>query len=200
MTPHIWYIAGASGTGKSTRAREIAAECDPSRSLLISTDVVRAQLRSVVTQEQHPDLWGESFNLPHHTDDELRTARDGSLVNISGFLRQCEPILKAVHAAVDYGISEGWDIVVEGVHLVPGLLEVPSHTPTTLLLMQVLDNEDHARRFIAREQSSGGGRPAQHYITNLPRINVIQQLLHERWTEWHTHIERSALCSTRIES
>ncbi len=200
MTPKVWYIAGASGTGKSTRARSIAAECDPARTLLVSTDVIRAQLRSVLSRTDHPDLWGESFNLPSHDGDELRAANDGSLVNISGFLRQCEPILHAVNAAVAYSISEGWDTIVEGVHLIPGMLELPADSQSTVLLMQVLDTHTHADRFTAREQASSGGRPAAHYITNLPRISVIQDLLHERWIAWQSDAASLAHVTARVET
>ena len=145
----VHYIAGASGTGTSTRAaqlqRELMAEPGAPACLVIATDVVRAQLRTVISDQQLPELWGESFNLPPQPGDALR---DG--VNIDAFLRQCEPILRAVEAAVTYALTEGWDVIVEGVHLVPGLLEVAERAglDVEFELLVVNDPAEHALSLI----------------------------------------------------
>ncbi len=182
MIPSVWFITGASGTGKSSRARALAATLDTSRLLVVSTDVIRAQLRAVMHRDTVPELWGESFNLETHTPgDELRPTNDGGSVNISAFLRQCAPILAAVDAAVAYAITEGWDVIVEGVHLIPGRYAIPEAATTRMIWQQAPDATEHARWFAAREHASGGGRPAAHYISNLPRIRVIDQLIGEAW-------------------
>jgi 2-phosphoglycerate kinase len=139
---------------------------------------VRAQLRAVVEPDAHPDLWGESFNLP---------ARDGDLVRegvaIDAFLRQCAPIFRAVEAGVEYALTEGWDVIVEGVHLVPGALELASgdDLEVTFELLVVEDANEHVARFRARDAASDGRRPALHYEANLELVRAVQAELVERW-------------------
>lgn len=183
----VHYVCGASGVGTSTRAAELHRACldEPDRRgcCTIATDVVRAQLRAVLGDvEAQPDLWGESFDLAAREGDTLR---DG--VATDAFLRQCEPILRAVEAGVAYALTEGWDVVVEGVHLVPGAFATPpvaDGVEVTVELIVIDDPIEHARRFRARDASSGGRRPAAHYERNLSRIRTIQALLVERWEAW----------------
>lgn len=180
--PTVWYLLGASGTGKSTRARELVAELGPAV-YVISTDVIRAQLRAVLDREREPDLWAESFDVPLIGNDEGELL-DG--VNINGFLRQCRPVLRAVEAAVTYCLTEGWNCIVEGVHLVPGefSLAAVAGVEVHAELRLVEDYAAHRELFVAREVASAGGRPAAHYHTNLARIRTVQGLIHERWLSW----------------
>lgn len=181
----VHYIAGASGTGTSTRSVQLqrawAKQPDPRPCIVIATDVVRAQLRAVLDPEQHPDLWGESFNLPVRDGDRLREG-----VNIDAFLRQCAPILRSVEAAVAYALSEGWDVIVEGVHLVFGEFELASGDglEVTTELLVVEDPDEHLTRFRARDEASGGRRPAAHYEANFQRVVAVQAELVERWQAW----------------
>ena len=178
----VHYIAGASGVGTSTNARELQQEwsSDPEARpvCVIATDVVRAQLRAVVERDAHPDLWGESFNLPAREGDAVR---DG--VAIDAFLRQCAPILRAVEAGVDYALTEGWDVIVEGVHLVPNLVELATgdDLDVTFELIVVPDADEHVARFRSRDITSNGRRPAPHYEANLERIRAVQDELVARW-------------------
>ena len=171
----VHYIAGASGTGTSTRARSVqqAWQAEPGTRpcCVIATDIVRAQLRAVIEPETCPDLWGESFNLPARDDDRLRDR-----VSIDAFLRQCEPILRAVEAGVAYALTEGWDVIVEGVHLVPGAFAVADAESASVSfeLLVVEDPAEHVRRFRSRDAASGGRRPAAHYEANLDRVRAIQ--------------------------
>ncbi len=178
----VHYIAGASGTGTSTRARELqqAWSSGPNArpSCVIATDVVRAQLRAVVERETHPDLWGESFNLPARDGDSIREG-----VAIDAFLRQCVPILRAIEAGVEYALTEGWDVIVEGVHLVPGEVTLASgdDLDVTFELLVVEDADEHVARFRSRDAASDGRRSASHYEANLERVRAVQAELVERW-------------------
>jgi 2-phosphoglycerate kinase len=178
---HVHYIAGASGVGTSTRAHELQREWDARddgrATYRISTDVVRAELRAVLARETHPDLYGESFDLAMHDGD---LARDG--VSIDAFLRQCEPILRAVEAGVEHALREGWNVIVEGVHLMPGAYAAPDdeRVRVTQELLVVHDDAAHVDRFQARDRSSGGRRAAAHYVANLDRIRAIQAELVDR--------------------
>lgn len=180
----VHYLCGASGVGTSTRAAQLqrAWLAEGARCCVIATDVVRAQLRAVLGDaRQQPDLWGESFDLPPRDGDLVR---DG--VSIDAFLRQCAQVLRAVEAGVEYALTEGWDVIVEGVHLVAGEFDVPvaAAVDVAVELVVVEDVHEHARRFEARDAASGGRRPAAHYIANLSRIRTIQALHVERSRAW----------------
>jgi 2-phosphoglycerate kinase len=183
MTQRVHYIAGASGVGTSTRARELqqawSAEPDARPVCVLATDVVRAQLRAVLDRDAHPDLWGESFNLPARQGDAIREG-----VAIDAFLRQCAPILRAIEAGVEYALTEGWDVIVEGVHLVPGAYERASGDDVTVTaeLLVVDDVAAHVARFRSRDAASSGRRPAPHYEANLERVRAVQAELVERWS------------------
>lgn len=177
----VHFISGASGAGTSTRAIELRraweAEAGARPVHLLATDVVRAQLRTALTREEHPDLWGESFDLPARAGD--RVVDD---VAVDAFLRQCEPIMRAVEAGAAQALDEGWDVIVEGVHVVPGLLRPPppERATSTFELLVVDDHDLHRERFAARDVASAGRRAAAHYVANLARIRVIQEELRER--------------------
>lgn len=192
----VRYVAGASGTGTSSRAAELqrglAARPGAPPCLIIATDVVRAQLRAVLDRTDHPDLWGESFNLPEHRGDHLVGG-----VNVDAFHRQCAPILRAVEAGVAYALTEGWDVVVEGVHLVPGRLELAAAgaLDVDVELLVLDDPVEHVRRFRARDVASGGQRPSAHYEANLERIRAIQHHLVQQRDHacgWRTVTDRQA--------
>lgn len=188
-TQRVHYVAGASGTGTSTRARELqqawSSAPDARPVCVIATDVVRAQLRAVVERDAYPELWGESFNLPARDGDRIRTiasADDG--VVIDAFLRQCAPILRAVEAGVAYALTEGWDVIVEGVHLVPGAYEQTASDDDVVVTSELLvvdDAAEHVARFRSRDAASGGRRSSAHYEANLERVRAIQTELVERW-------------------
>lgn len=182
-TQRVHYVAGASGTGTSTRAMRLQQQwttCDDARPVLVvATDVVRAQLRTLAVQVDTPELFGESFNLTPSGADDLVV--DG--VAIGAFLRQCAPILRAVEAGVEYALTEGWDVIVEGVHLVPGAY-APTTTDDVLVAAELLvvdDPDEHVSRFVARDATSAGRRPAAHYEANLARVRAVQAELIDRW-------------------
>lgn len=194
-TQIVHYVAGASGTGTSTRAaqlqRELAGRPEARGSCVIATDVVRAQLRAVLDRETCPELWGESLNLPARPGDRLR---DG--VDVSAFERQCAPILRSVEAGVAYALTKGWDVIAEGVHLVPGLFTLASRTASpltvTVELLVVEDAAEHVARFRSRDAASGGRRSAAHYEGNLGRVRAIQAELLDRWHAWRTGLDATA--------
>lgn len=179
------YIAGASGTGTSTRALELqrawSSHADARPCIVLATDVIRAQLRTALAASDAPDLFGESFNLPHAPGDEVVDD-----VSLTAFERQCSPVVRAVDAGVAYALTEGWNVIVEGVHLVPGMLDMPATdaVDVTYELLVVVDSAEHLRRLRSRDAASDGRRPFAHYERNLDRIHAVQRHLAARFDAW----------------
>jgi len=115
----------------------------------------------------------------HYSSFEAAAAGEGDV--LAGFLDQTRNVLVGVRAALDRALHEGWSVVLEGVHLVPGM--VPSSIEGALLVHCVLavpDEDVHASNFWVRDAVSEGLRPVQKYLDALADIRLVQDLLVER--------------------
>ncbi|HVD25745.1 MAG TPA: hypothetical protein VNB86_07085 [Gaiellaceae bacterium] len=174
--PLIILIGGATGTGKSTVATEIAYRLGITR--VTSTDFVRQTMRALFTQEFLPAIHTSSFDagsaLPSAQEEEVDPL-------LHGFLEQTRHVLVGVQAAIDRSLEEGWSMVLEGVHLVPGML--PREIEDALVVECVLaidDEKTHAGHFWIRDMSSDGVRPLERYIEHIGDIRYLQDYIVER--------------------
>src|SRR5438045_8858080 len=112
--PIVVLIGGGTGTGKSTVATEIAYRLGITR--VTSTDFVRQTMRAFFSQDFMPAIHYSSFEAgaSQDEDDEARV--------LHGFLAQTRNVLVGVRAAIHRVMQEGWPMVHEGVHVVPGLV------------------------------------------------------------------------------
>src|ERR1051326_7978391 len=115
--PIILLVGGATGTGKSTVATDVAYRLGITR--VTSTDFVRQTMRAFFSQEFMPAIHHSSFAAGRTIADE---DEDGGEAVIDGFLEQTREVLVGVRAAIDRALEEGWSCVLEGVPLVPGML------------------------------------------------------------------------------
>ena len=168
--PIVILIGGATGTGKSTVATEIAYRLGITR--VTSTDFIRQTMRAFFSHEFMPSIHYSSFEaalaLPD-ADDPL----------VAGFLEQSRQVLVGVRASIDRALEEGWSMVLEGVHLVPGLL--PRQLESALVsacVLQISDETAHAQHFFTRE--SGTDRPMSKYLDRFGEIRQLQRYIVER--------------------
>src|SRR5215831_12216185 len=120
--PLILLVGGTTGTGKSTVATEVAHRLGITR--VTSTDFMRQTMRALFSSELMPTVHYSSFDAELAlTKAEEEEAGDAVLL---GFLDQTRNVLVGVEAAVERALAEGWSTVLEGVHLVPGMLKVDS--------------------------------------------------------------------------
>ena len=115
-------VGGATGTGKSTVATEIAYRLGITR--VTSTDFIRQTMRAFFSHEFMPSIHYSSFEAAIAVPDA-----DDPLV--AGFLEQSRQVLVGVRASIERALQEGWSMVLEGVHLVPGLLPPSSRAPSS---------------------------------------------------------------------
>jgi 2-phosphoglycerate kinase len=163
--PIILLIGGATGTGKSTVATEAAYRLGITR--VTSTDFVRQTMRAFFSSEFMPSIHYSSFEVGGRDADE-----PDPLLN--GFLEQTRNVLVGVRAAIDRAMQEGWSMVLEGVHLVPGML--PASIEGALVVQCVLaieDEREHASHFSTRDVDGGARAPAK-YLQHLADIRTIQ--------------------------
>jgi 2-phosphoglycerate kinase len=175
--PLIILIGGATGTGKSTVASEIAYRLGITR--VTSTDFVRQTMRALFTPEFLPAIHYSSFDagraLPTAQEEEIDPL-------LHGFLEQTRHVLVGVQAAIDRSLEEGWSTVIEGVHLVPGMLpRLGEGTALAVECVITIENEEtHAGHFWIRDLASEGVRPLDKYLERLGDIRYLQDYIVER--------------------
>ena len=169
--PIILLVGGATGTGKSTIATEAAHRLGITR--VTSTDFIRQTMRAFFSPAFMPSVHFSSFDAGLAlTKAEEEEAGDARLL---GFLDQTRNVLVGVDAAIDRSLAEGWSMVLEGVHLVPGMLAVePSRALVVQCVVAIHDEPHHRGHFQMRDATSSGVRPADKYIEGFPEIRMIQ--------------------------
>ncbi len=174
--PLIVLIGGATGTGKSTIATEVAYRLGITR--VTSTDFVRQTMRALFTPEFLPAIHMSSFDA----GKALPTAQEAEIDPLlHGFLEQTRHVLVGVQAAIDRSLEEGWSMVLEGVHVVPGMLPRSIEGALVVECVIAIENEEtHAGHFWIRDMSSDGLRPLDKYLERIGDIRYLQDFIVER--------------------
>ena len=173
--PLIVLIGGATGTGKSSVATELAYRLGITR--VTSTDFIRQTMRAFFSKEFMPSIHYSSFEAGEAVATPDDEASDPRLV---GFLEQTRNVLVGVRAVVERALQEGFSMVLEGVHLVPGMLPPIPGAVVVHCVLAIDKEEEHATHFFVRDFASDGLRPVDRYLGALPDIRVIQDAIVER--------------------
>lgn len=175
--PLFLLVGGATGTGKSTIATEVAHRLGITR--VTSTDFVRQTMRAYFSEDFMPSVHYSSFEARLAlTRAEEEESGDAAIL---GFLDQTRNVVVGVNAALERAATERWSTVLEGVHLVPGM--VSTDYPGALVVQCVVAIEDesvHRSHFWVRDYATEGLRPLDKYLDSLPQIREIQDYLIER--------------------
>jgi 2-phosphoglycerate kinase len=169
--PIIVFIGGGTGTGKSTVATELAYRFGITR--VTSTDFIRQTMRAFFSRDFMPAIHQSSFEIGDafpNEDDPLEF----------GLLSQSRNVLVGARASSERAMEEGWSLVLEGVHLVPGLVELPSpdRAVSVFVVLSIEDEDEHARHFAYREEDSA--RPESRYLERFDDIRILQEIIVER--------------------
>jgi 2-phosphoglycerate kinase len=166
--PIIVLIGGSTGTGKSTLAAEVAHRLGITR--VASTDFIRQTMRAFFSKEFMPTIHYSSFEAGAGVDGDV--TGDPTIV---GFVDQCRHVCVGVEAAMERALAEGWSMVLEGVHLVPGIL--PTELAGALVVhvvVEIADEDVHRVHFHVRDITTGGIRAMDKYLARLDDIRRIQ--------------------------
>ena len=168
VAPRLLILAGATGVGKSTAAREIAASSGFSR--ILSTDAIRETMRTCIDVDEDPALHRSSFSRGENGEPVI------------DWQRTCESVEPGISATIERARREGIDLLIEGVHIVPSdrLLRAwrEGGGIAVGLLMQVESEEKH--RDMLKSRDAHSYRRADRYLAGFDRIRRIQDGLQER--------------------
>ncbi len=159
--PRLLVITGSSGVGKSTLSARAAASLGFSKSA--STDTIREALRTQFDTDELPALHRSSFESA------------GSGV-VEDWHETVKVLSEGVAAVVRRASMKGSDLLLEGVHLIPGaqiLNDWRGAGGIACGVVLYVEEEDRHQRFIVRRERHNN-RGLAHYLDNLDRIREIQ--------------------------
>ena len=179
--PIVVYLGGASGTGKSTLALELAPLLRIYR--VNATDTIRQVMRSLFPPQIVPSIHRSTFEprVSFFSEDPEAEKPDPNQEIIASFTEQAERVSVAVRAVVERAIAENMSIVVEGVHLLPPIVpfaDLEDKAFQIPIMLATPDVDIHRSRFLARGRVSN--RRGDRYLENFQAIRWIQDFLLEQ--------------------
>ena len=166
--PMIVLIGGTTGVGKSTIATEVAHRLGITH--VVATDSLREVMRAIFSKDLMPSLHESTFLAWKAINQPLE--KDPL---IAGFREQAKVVAVGIRAVIDRAIREGLNVVIEGVHVVPGFINSSLCEKAFIVPMIIaVDDEDlHRSHFYIRELQTEGFRPFERYRENFDSIRKI---------------------------
>jgi 2-phosphoglycerate kinase len=168
--PVIILLGGTAGVGKTSLALEVAHRLGIGR--MLSTDSIRQIMRLMLSPALAPAIHGSSYDA-HRS---LPSERNSADPVIGGFREQAATVAVGIRASMERAVNENASLVMDGVSLVPGLIDLDSFSETAdviFLVVGTLDEEAFSDRFAARA-AEAKDRPPHRYLENLDSILQIQ--------------------------
>ena len=190
--PLVVLVGGATGTGKSTVATEVAHRLGITR--VTSTDVVRQTMRAFFSREFMPSIHYSSFDAGPAVGASDDPGADPVLL---GFMEQTRNVLVGVRAVLARALEEGYSLALEGVHLVPGLLPPVDGAVFCQVLLAIEDEEEHAAHFWTRDGE--GMRPFDKYLRALADIRHVQDFLVARAVKANVPVIENTSIDTTVD-
>jgi 2-phosphoglycerate kinase len=183
--PIIILIGGAPGVGKSGISAELAHRLGIER--FINTDAIREIMRYMIPPDLMPVLHASSFEVNSHITHPNPPSNNNLLF---GFAEQTNLVCQGVRAFIKRMVKEGLKTIIDGVHLIPGYLELEEEIKRSTyifhFILHLSNREEHIERF--RLRARGSKREPDRYIEAIENIEEIQSYIRKR-AEKHSVIE-----------
>jgi len=174
--PYVILIGSASGIGKSTISSELAKELGIKH--LIETDFIREIVRGIIGPDYAPALHKSSFDAYITLKDKHRYEGNGDALISAGFEEHASFVIPAIEKVIKRAVDDFDDVVIEGVHLVPGLINIRKFQDDASIHFFILtaDEETHKERFVRRAMKiKRGGKHLEYFKENRIINNYLVQ-------------------------
>ena len=174
--PLVLLFSGATGTGKSSLAVEIAHRLGITR--VIGTDTIREIMRGMFSTELLPVLYGSSYSVWKN----WRRPFDGHDDRVlAAFQEQSQRVAVGVNAIKRRAVKENLSMIIEGVHLIPesSKSDISGKAIEIQVMIHTSEEAMHRNRFIKRGRDAME-RSGQKYLDNFDSIRGIQTALVEK--------------------
>lgn len=166
MKPYVILIGSASGIGKSTVASELAKSLNIKH--LIESDFIREVVRGIIGDDYAPALHSSSYTAYKTLRNQNRYESEEELIS-AGFVEHSSFVLPAVEKVIERAVKDHDDIIIEGVHLIPGMIDLNKFKDKASVHFFVLsaDENSHKNRFVKRATEIGrGGKQLDYFMEN----------------------------------
>ena len=196
--PIFILVGGSTGVGKTSISVELARRLEISH--VIGTDSIRQIMRLMFSEDLMPEIHASTYDA----FEALDAVQTGERV-ITAFREQAQKICVGVHALLDRAVEENNSILVEGVNLLPSLLDLSRNLNSAhviQLAVATLDSEAWQDRFETRAAVENS-RAAIRYLEHFDQIRLIQDHilqeadLHGLQIIDNTHLDDAAVAATR---
>jgi 2-phosphoglycerate kinase len=176
--PLVILIGGTSGVGKTTLAVSLANVLDIPR--VVATDDIRQIMRLMLAPELMPAIHVSSYQA-----SEVSNSTDPSMDPVvAGFREQARTVAVGVRAILDRAMEENTSVIVDGVHLLPGILDLSEYEDRAFvapLCLSISDEEVFEERFQQRA-AEAPERSSEKYLSHMKHILKIQNYILENTT------------------
>ena len=177
----IILIGGTSGVGKTSVGVAVANLLKISR--VASTDEIRQVMRLMISSDLMPGLHKSSYSA---WEVYPRMTGEDSDPLIPAFREQANRVTVGVRATIERALEEGTSLVIDGVHLLPELLDLaPYKDQATFVFVNlyISDSRMYRDRFVQRseqtkrvlEEGIASGRPEHRYLGYMKQIQKLQE-------------------------
>lgn len=172
----VVLIGGTTGSGKTTVAAKVAQRLSIEH--VVGTDSLREALRTAIPPGVSPALHRSSYDA--HSVLSGFAEEDAKLQRM-GFLEHARPVATGINGLLGRVRQEEIRIVVEGIHLVPSLVEKAYRGAQDVIVavVNVPDEEEHRQRFVRGSRRESRRDSASRYLENFPAIRQIHDFLVE---------------------
>jgi 2-phosphoglycerate kinase len=167
--PVILLLGGAAGVGKSSLAQEVAHRLGIAR--VVSTDAIRQVMRIMLSPELVPAIHASSYDAYR-----VMPGLESEDPVVEAFRAQASTVSVGVRAMVDRAVAENTSMIVDGVSILPGMIDPEQWAGDAHLIFLVvatLDDDEFRARFQARARDAVH-RPPHRYVEHLDAILRIQ--------------------------
>jgi 2-phosphoglycerate kinase len=169
--PIFLLLGGATGVGKTSIAVEVARRLEITR--VLGSDLIRQIMRLMFSSDLMPEIHCSTYDAAQALKPELRGGGDPVIV---AFREQAQKIAVGVYGMLDRALEENTSMILEGAHLLPGLIDVSRYERKAHVIFQTvasLDTGAFQRRFTTRAMRARE-REQKRYMNYFAEIAIIQ--------------------------